>query len=87
MGVSLHHRRGNGSSGEYERGKTMYTIPTDAKLIWTENGRTNNVGWREMYRLTDGRYISVVYDRANNDRIVQYKITKTKPRKWNVRGW
>ena len=65
----------------------MYTIPNGSQLIWTEHGRTNNVGWREMYQLPDKRYASVVYDRASNNRIVECKITKTKPRKWNVTGW
>jgi len=58
-----------------------------ASLITSENGRTSNVGVREMYRLADKRVLSVCRDSAQNGRIVEWKITTRKPARWNVDTW
>jgi hypothetical protein len=62
-------------------------LTKNAKLISTESGRTSRVGYREMYRLADKRFLSVTRDSAQDHRIVEWKITKTKPAKWNVSAW
>lgn len=62
-------------------------LAKNGKVIASEYGRTNRVGVREMYRLTDKRVLTVCRDTAQNHRIVEWKITKTKPAKWNVSAW
>ena len=59
----------------------------DAKQISTEWGYSRFVGYREMYRLADKRYLTVCRDSAQNHLIVRWKITKTKPAKWNIQAW
>jgi uncharacterized membrane protein YqiK len=58
-----------------------------AKVIASEQGRTSRVGVREMYRLADKRVLTVCRDSAQNGRIVEWRITTRKPRKWNVSTW
>lgn len=62
-------------------------LAKDGKVIASEYGRTNRVGVREMYRLTDGRVLTVCRDTAQDHRIVEWKITARKPSKWNVSAW
>ena len=63
------------------------TLIKSATVIASEYGRTSRVGVREMYRLADKRVLTVCRDSAQNGAIVEWKITKTKPAKWNVSAW
>lgn len=58
-----------------------------ATEITSEYGRTSSVGVRVMYRLADKRYLTVCRDSAQNNIIVEWRITKIRPTKWNVSTW
>lgn len=62
-------------------------LAQSGKIIASEYGRTNRVGIREMYRLTDRRVLTVCRDSAQNGAIVEWRITKRKPVRWNVSTW
>jgi hypothetical protein len=53
-------------------------------LLNSENGRVSGIYYREVYRLADGRYVQVTCDSSQNDRVVEYHISKGRARKWHV---
>ena len=69
--------------------QTIENLASTGKLMSSEHGRTSHgrVGYRELYRLADKRYLTVCRDGAQSGRIVEWKITKTRPAKWNVSAW